>query len=64
MNWVALDRGVRLADKRAFSADLIIARVRTATGTYDLSTDALIELKQQGISEQVLAAMLDASQKK
>jgi hypothetical protein len=43
--------------------ETIIAKIRNAEGNYDLSTDVLIALKQKGVSDQIIAAMLDASTK-
>jgi hypothetical protein len=43
--------------------ETIIAKIRNSSGTYDLSTDKLIALKQKGVSDAIIAAMLDASTK-
>jgi len=41
--------------------EAIIAKIKSAPGTYDLSTDQIIALKKQGVSGPVIAAMLSAS---
>ncbi len=41
--------------------EAVIAKIRSSTGTYDLSTDQIIALKQQGVSGPVIAAMLDST---
>ncbi len=43
--------------------ETIVAKIRNSTGTYDLSTEQLIALKQKGVSDAIIAAMLDASTK-
>jgi hypothetical protein len=43
--------------------DAIIAKIRNAASTFDLSKDKLIQLKKDGVPNGVLAAMLDASAK-
>jgi hypothetical protein len=43
--------------------ETIVAKIRNSPGSYDLSTDKLIALKQKGVSDAIIAAMLDASTK-
>lgn len=43
--------------------ETIVAKIRNSPGAYDLSTDQLIALKQKGVSDAIIAAMLDASTK-
>jgi hypothetical protein len=43
--------------------ETIVAKIRNSPGNYDLSTDKLIALKQKGVSDTIIAAMLDASTK-
>ena len=44
-------------------AETIAAKVRNATGDYDVSTDKLLELKRLGVADSIIAAMLDSSTK-
>lgn len=46
--------------KAGLSPTIIIGKIRTSSPGFDLSTDSLIALKQAGVSEEVLAAMLEA----
>jgi hypothetical protein len=46
--------------KAGLSPTIIIGKIRTSAPGFDLSTDSLIALKQAGVSEEVLAAMLEA----
>jgi hypothetical protein len=46
--------------KAGLSPMIIIGKIRTSSPGFDLSTDSLIALKQAGVSEEVLAAMLEA----
>jgi hypothetical protein len=41
--------------------EVIIAKIQTSPNRFDLSVDALIELKKKGVSSAVLAAMVSAS---
>ena len=49
--------------KAGLGQETIAAKVRNSDGDYDLSTAKLLDLKQQGVSDTVLAAMLDAFNK-
>lgn len=44
-------------------AETIAAKVRNATGDYDVSTDKLLELKRLGVADSIIAAMLDSATK-
>jgi len=46
--------------KAGLSPTIIIGKIRTSSPGFDVSTDSLIALKQAGVSEEVLAAMLEA----
>jgi curli biogenesis system outer membrane secretion channel CsgG len=46
--------------KAGMSEDLIVARIKKAGVSYDLTDDQLIYLKNQGVSENVIAALLSA----
>ena len=46
--------------KAGMSEDLILAKVKKAGVSYDLTTDQIIYLKNQGVSEKVIAALLQA----
>ncbi len=43
--------------------ETIAAKVRNATGDFDVSTEKLIELKRLGVSDTIIAAMLDSATK-
>lgn len=47
--------------KAGFGAQVIIAKVKGTPGKYDLSLDALVALKKEGVSDDVVAAMLEAN---
>src|SRR5262252_2936267 len=44
--------------KAGLGEGLIISMIQTQPGKYSLSSDDLVKLKQQGVSDKVLAAML------
>jgi hypothetical protein len=46
--------------KAGLSPAIIIGKIRTGKSNFDLSTDSLIKLKQAGISDDIVAAMLEA----
>lgn len=41
----------------------IIAKIKSSTCKFDTSTDALIELKQAGVSNDIIKAMVQAGSK-
>jgi hypothetical protein len=47
--------------KAGLGSDAIIAKIHNSANTFDLSTDSLISLKQQGVADEVIASMLSAS---
>lgn len=44
--------------------EAVIAKIKATEGNYDISTDALIELKKAGASSAVIAAVIDVAGKK
>ncbi len=60
-----LDNEAIVALKQAgFSDDLILAKVRTSPGRFNLDPEDIIALKKQGVSESVILAMIEAGQDK
>lgn len=53
------DEVISLA-KAGLSPSIIIGKIRTSKSNFDLSTDSLIKLKQAGVSDDIVAAMLEA----
>ena len=43
--------------------ELIIAKVKSAPGTYKLDPDDLVQLKSSGLSDRIIAAMIEASRR-
>lgn len=46
--------------KAGLSSSIIVNKIRTSKTNFDLSTDSLIKLKQAGISDDIVGAMLEA----
>lgn len=46
--------------KAGLNPSLIVGKIRTSKTNFDLSTDSLIKLKQAGVGDDVVAAMLEA----
>jgi hypothetical protein len=46
--------------KAGLAGSVIIGKIRTSKSNFDMSTDALIKLKQSGVSDDVVGAMLEA----
>ncbi len=46
--------------KAGLSASIIIGKIRSGKSNFDLSTDSLIKLKQSGVSDDIVTAMLEA----
>lgn len=46
--------------KAGLSGAVIINKIRTSKSNFDLSTDSLIKLKQAGVSDEIVTAMLEA----
>ncbi|MBS0478377.1 MAG: hypothetical protein JSR79_03640, partial [Proteobacteria bacterium] len=42
---------------------VVIAKVKSSPVSFDVSTDKMIELKRRGVSDNIIAAMVDASGK-
>ena len=53
------DEVISLA-KAGLNPSLIVSKIRTSKSSFDLSTDGLIKLKQAGISDEIVTAMLEA----
>jgi len=53
------DEVISLA-KAGLSKSIIVNKIRTSQSSFDLSTDALIKLKQAGIDDEIVTAMLEA----
>lgn len=53
------DEVIMLA-KAGLSPSIIVAKIRSEKSNFDLSTDSLIKLKQAGVTDDILAAMLEA----
>ncbi len=48
-----------LMTKAGLSRELIIRKIKDSKGKYDVSTQSLIDLKKAGVSDEVIALMLD-----
>jgi hypothetical protein len=48
--------------KAGLGPDVIVAKIRSAPSTFDVSVDALIRLKQDGVSDEVINAMIEAGE--
>lgn len=48
-----------LMTKTGLSNELIVRKIKDSSGNYDVSTNALIELKKAGVSDEVIALMMD-----
>lgn len=48
-----------LMTKAGLSQELIIGKIKDSTGKYDVSTQSLIDLKKAGVSDEVIALMMD-----
>ena len=46
--------------KAGLNPTIIIGKIKTSKTNFDLSTDSLIKLKQAGVSDEIVAAMLEA----
>lgn len=47
--------------KAGLSTAILVAKIRASRTDFDVSSDALIRLKQDGVDEDVIAAMIDAA---
>lgn len=50
--------------KAGLSPGIIIGKIRSGKSNFDLSTDSLIKLKQAGVSDDIVSAMLEAKSSK
>jgi hypothetical protein len=50
--------------KAGLSPGIIIGKIRSDKTSFDMSTDALIKLKQAGVPDEIVAAMLEAKNRK
>ncbi|MEP7149887.1 MAG: hypothetical protein ABI857_13490 [Acidobacteriota bacterium] len=46
--------------RAGLSSSIIVGKIRSGKSNFDLSTDALIKLKQSGVSDDIVTAMLEA----
>src|SRR5215470_10341450 len=46
--------------KAGLASSVIIGKIKTSKTNFDMSTDALIKLKQAGVSDDTVGAMLEA----
>src|SRR6478609_2587858 len=46
--------------KAGLSPSIIVGKIRSGQTNFDLSTDSLIKLKQAGVSDDIVTAMLEA----
>ncbi len=46
--------------RAGLSSSIIVGKIRSSKSDFDLSTDALIKLKQSGVSDDIVTAMLEA----
>lgn len=53
------DEVISLA-KAGLNSSIIVNKIRTSKSNFDMSTDALIKLKQAGVSDEIVNAMLEA----
>ncbi|RYY14991.1 MAG: hypothetical protein EOO04_29360 [Chitinophagaceae bacterium] len=58
---VLTNKGVIELSKAGFGKDMILSKIESSNCKFDLSTTAMIELKKQGVSEDVVKAMMDQS---
>lgn len=52
---------VIMLSKAGLGTDTIVAKIRNSPNSFDTSTEQLVKLKQEGVSDQIIAAMLNAS---
>jgi hypothetical protein len=55
------NQAVVMLTQAGLGPDAVIAKIRTSTSNFDLSTEQLVRLKQSRVSDSVIAAMLEAS---
>jgi len=59
-NEVLTNASVESMTRAGLSTEVIVAKIRASTPRFDVSTDELIRLKQAGIANEVINAMIDA----
>jgi hypothetical protein len=50
--------------KAGLGEELIISKIKTSQNQFDVSTDAILKLKNEGVNEKIIQAMIEASTKK
>ncbi|HSK73117.1 MAG TPA: hypothetical protein VK892_15575 [Pyrinomonadaceae bacterium] len=58
------NKDVVLMTQAGLSSELIIRKVKDSAGNYDVSTQALIDLKKAGVADQVIALMMEKAEEK
>lgn len=58
------NKDIVLMSQAGLSSELIIRKVKDSGGNYDISTQALIDLKKAGVADQVIALMLEKAEEK
>lgn len=58
---ILTNKGVIELSKAGFGKDMILSKIESSTCKFDVTTAALIELKKQGVSEDVVKAIMDRS---
>jgi hypothetical protein len=54
---------VTMLHKKGLGAGIIVNKIKTSKTTFDVSTDALIKLKEDGIPDEVVSAMIESADK-
>ncbi len=58
------NKEVILMAQAGLSKDLIIRKIRDSKGDYDISTQALIDLKKSGVADEVIAVLMETAEEK
>lgn len=61
---ILTNKEVVLMTQVGLSKDLIISKIKDSGGDYDVSTQALIDLKKAGVADEVIALMMEKGGKK
>jgi hypothetical protein len=56
---VLTNKGVIELSKAGFGKDMILSKIESSNCKFDMSTTAMIELKKQGVAEDIVKAMMD-----
>lgn len=59
---VVTNESIVAMTKAGLSPEIIVEKIRVSTTQFDVSTDALIRLKEEQVDDEVIKAMLDADQ--